>query len=165
MRVLCDTVGDTLVYQACRPLMPNGLSFGYIKSLDITCDKEFDGKHPARSSLGDLFSVSFPDAYSFIKSGYRVPSSGAYADRYEGVDYVGCQYGDCLGVSGFAVYTDTVASVDWERFGLLPFSFKFELLGLPQKAGDYTFRVLYTKSDGTSGAVQLDPVSLEAAKQ
>ena len=46
-----------------------------LSKIDVTSDKDYDEAHPAGTSLNDLFLISYPRLYQYIKSGYK-PQQG-----------------------------------------------------------------------------------------
>lgn len=75
---LCKKHNDLNYVREVR-FMEQGISIGYSYydldpvKLDIVSDADFDEKHPAGASLGDLFYFNSVIPYPFIKNGYQGP--------------------------------------------------------------------------------------------
>ncbi|MBO7568042.1 MAG: hypothetical protein J6T60_13205 [Bacteroidales bacterium] len=66
--------GDTTYHERHILGEPNACA-APLSKINVTSDKDYDEAHPAGTSLNDLFLISYPRLYQYIKSGYK-PQQG-----------------------------------------------------------------------------------------
>ena len=110
-----------------------------IQSVTITADKDFNADYPAGSSLNELFTIYFNDAYAFIKNNYQ-PITDTY------------QYftTECTREYPYAVVKKKLSAVNFPEHLFIDHRWDCILDIAPQYTDVYTFYVKIVLEDGTT---------------
>lgn len=124
-----------------------------VKSITITCDKDWDEAHPAGTNLNDLFVMYYEDHYALVHNGYKAPE-GTY--KFSDMEHM--------------IHPQAVVESPGPYFSIIdsPFvgsEWVFHLISAPQKTDSYSFKVAATFANGiTTDIVTEQPATIVAAE-
>lgn len=108
-----------------------------LKSISITCDKDFSQEYPANSELNSLFTVFYDNYYEIVKNNYQnYTQKNAFYTSSMVKDFP------------YAFIGENLATIEFEQ---KPFIGRFLILYsevLPDKKGAFTFKIIITKKNG-----------------
>ena len=125
-----------------------------LQSVNITCNKQIDEKHPAGSSLNDLFSVYFEDPYAVIKNGYKSLTGENYYSL-EGI------IPEILKDFPYSIFGAKLSSVDLTTKPYMGIAWRVLLDTAPETTGEYTFTVSITNKQGKTIERTAAPIKLK----
>lgn len=131
--------GDT-TYHSMHFIDESAACASPLSSITVVADRDFDETHPAGTVLNDLFQISYPRFYQYIKSGYK-PKTRMNSFQLDSI----CELAVFKDISLFAQYTTLI--------------FK----STPATPGKYTFTVTFDfGADPLTGEkVNVPPASIE----
>ena len=111
-----------------------------LSSITVVADKDFDETHPAGTVLNDLFQMSYPRFYQYIKSGYK-PATRMNSFQLDSI----CELAVFKDISLFAEYSTLIFN------------------STPTTPGKYTFTVTLAFGEDplTGEKVTVPPASIE----
>jgi hypothetical protein len=111
-----------------------------VSNITVVCDKDFDETHSMGTVLNDLFQISYPRYYQYIKSGYK-PATRMNSFQLDSI----CELAVFKDISLFAEYSTLI--------------FK----STPTTPGKYTFTVTLAFGEDplTGEKVTVPPASIE----
>jgi hypothetical protein len=127
-----------------------------LQSVNITCNKQIDERHPAGSSLNDLFSVYFEDPYAVIKNGYKSLTGENYYSL-EGIPEI-------LKDFPYSIFGAKLSSVDLTTKPHIGTYWTLVLETAPETTGEYTFTVSITNKQGKTIERTAAPIKLKGLR-
>lgn len=151
-KALQDAIGDNHLK---RPKRVVGAATPWalvdtLEAVTITCSADYDGDHPAGTSLNDLFGGYFTNPYRYVFNDYRI---------YEKID----EY-DFLSRSSQWPYMMTGGKLSEQNLGENPSIGSlmiFVLNSPPETTGTYTFTVSIQTVGGQTHSIAMAPVQIE----
>ena len=123
-----------------------------LRSISITCDKNFSSDFPAGAELNSLFDVVFDDLYATIKNGYKtVEGSYTYPKDIPNWPY----YVD------HSFFEEKLSEVNFPNHPFIWNAWLCILDMYPDKTDEYTFHVKVTLVNGTEMEAMASPVTIK----
>jgi hypothetical protein len=152
---LVEKIGDTsynsnLMYSLSNIIIAVADTLQFV---NITCNKQIDERHPAGSSLNNLFSVYFEDPYAVIKNGYKSLTGENYYSL-EGIPEI-------LKDFPYSIFGAKLSSVDLTTKPYMGIAWRVLLDTAPETTGEYTFTVSITNKQGKTIERTAAPIKLK----
>ena len=140
-KLLVEKIGDVSYNSKINDgFQPGGIAVALVDTLQtitITCDKAFNEKYPAGSSLNELFSIYFEEPYTTIKNGYK-SSTG---DNYYTINIFNNKF-------PYSLFGANLSTVDLSKKYYIGTHLYLMLETAPKNTGEYLFTVSVINTEG-----------------